>query len=88
MVEIATVVAQTDAPADRSWKTIDARELPPPQPLQETLEQLVELDSQTMLVQLNDRAPQHLFPKLTDRGYAYDTVDVEECVVTAIWTPQ
>lgn len=88
MVEIANVIAETDAPADSSWDTIDARELPPPQPLQKTLERVVELDSVTVLVQLNDRAPQHLYPELTDRGYEYETVDAADCVVTAIWTAQ
>ena len=88
MVEIADVVAATDAPSERPVETIDARELPPPQPLQKTLELLVDLDTDTVLVQLNDRAPQHLFPRLTDRGYAYETVATEECVVTVVWTAQ
>lgn len=88
MVDVPQVLTETDAPHDRSWETIDARELPPPEPLQRTLERLVDLESETVLVQLNDRAPRHLFPKLTDRGYTYETVDVEECVVTAIWTGQ
>ncbi|MFD1643188.1 DUF2249 domain-containing protein [Halohasta litorea] len=88
MVEIDSVLAETDAPSESPRETIDARELPPPQPLQKTLERLVELGSETVLVQLNDRAPQHLFPELTDRGYDYETVEVKECVVTAIWTAQ
>ncbi|MDX1747446.1 MAG: DUF2249 domain-containing protein, partial [Halobacteriales archaeon] len=60
-------------------------ELPPPQPLQNTLERLTELDTGTILVQLNDRAPQHLYPKLTDRGYEYETVEIDGVVVTVIW---
>jgi uncharacterized protein (DUF2249 family) len=67
--------------------TLDVRELPPPQPLQTTLERLSELDDDTVLVQLNDRAPQHLYPKLDDRGYAYETVESDGAVVTAIWRP-
>jgi len=88
MVETTELLAGTDAPRDRSHETLDARELPPPQPLQKTLELLPDLDAETVLVQLNDRAPQHLYPKLTDRGYAYETVDTEECVVTVIWDDQ
>lgn len=79
-------LAETDAPTDRPRKVIDARELPPPQPLKRTLELLTELDDETVLVQLNDRAPQHLYSKLEDRGYRYDTVG-DDPVVTAVWAP-
>jgi TusA-related sulfurtransferase len=79
------VVVETDAPADWPREHIDARELPPPQPLQRTLERLAELDDETVLVQSNDRAPQHLYPKLEDRGYVYDTVEDEDVVRTVIW---
>ena len=71
-----------------------------PQPLTRTLERLAELDDETVLVQLNDRAPQHLYPKLADRGYQYDTQELPapledalepasggDPVVTAIWKP-
>lgn len=77
-------LAATDAPADRPQETLDVRELPPPEPLRRTLERLAELD-ETVLVQRNDRAPQHLYPKLADRGYEYDTVETDEAVVTVIW---
>lgn len=79
------VLAETGAPTDRPVETLDARELPPPQPLTNTLERLAELDEGTVLVQLNDRAPQHLYPKLTDRGYEFETVQTDEAVVTAVW---
>lgn len=85
MVEIADLVTGTAAPSDAPWETLDARDLPPPQPLQNTLERLVELDAETVLIQLNDRAPHHLYPKLTDRGYEYETVETDEVVMTAIW---
>ncbi len=75
----------TDAPADRPTETMDVRTAPPPEPLRRTLERLAELDDRTVLVQLNDRAPQHLFPRLDDRGYRYETVDADDAVVTAIW---
>jgi len=77
----------TAAPADRPVETLDTRELPPPQPLQRTLELLAELPEETVLVQLSDRTPRHLFPKLADRGYERDTVEREDAVVTAIWRP-
>ncbi|QLD91295.1 DUF2249 domain-containing protein [Natronomonas salina] len=63
----------------------DARELPPPEPLTQTLERLPELDAETVLVQLNDREPKLLYPKLDDRGYEYDTVEVDAGVVTVVW---
>jgi uncharacterized protein (DUF2249 family) len=67
---------------------LDARELPPPQPLQRTLERLAELESETVLVQLNDRAPQHLYPKLEERGYAYETVERDDVVRTVVWATE
>ncbi|WP_255151250.1 DUF2249 domain-containing protein [Halorarius halobius] len=77
--------AGTDAPGDRPVEHLDARELPPPEPLRRSLERLAELDDETVLVQVNDRVPQHLFPKLDERGYRHDTVETEEGVVTAVW---
>lgn len=82
-----TVLDGTAAPVDRPTETLDVRELGPPEPLTETLESLVSLPDETMLVQRNDRVPQFLFPKLDDRGYEYDTVEVGDEVVTAIWKP-
>jgi uncharacterized protein (DUF2249 family) len=78
-------LAETDAPTDRPRETLDARDLPPPRPLKDTLERLADLDESVVLVQLNDRRPQHLYPRLEDRRYEYETVDAEEAVVTAVW---
>lgn len=78
-------VGRTGAPTDRPRQTLDVRELGPPKPLTETLETLVELDEQVVLVQVNDRAPQHLYPKLADRGYEFETVTDDGGVLTAIW---
>ncbi|WP_137284439.1 DUF2249 domain-containing protein [Halorussus salinisoli] len=78
-------VERTDAPADRSREVLDVREFGPPKPLTETLETLADLADGTVLVQVNDRAPQHLYPKLTDRGYEFETVTDEDAVLTAIW---
>lgn len=84
MDALDSVLTDTEAPTDRPVERMDARDLPPPQPLRNTLERLVELDDSEVLIQLNDRAPQHLYPKLEDRGYRYETVEGEP-VVTVIW---
>jgi len=80
-----TAIEATDAPADRPTETLDVADLGPPEPLRRTLELLGELSDETVLVQRNDRVPQFLFPKLDDRGYAYDAVETDDGVVTAIW---
>ncbi|MGK2229977.1 MAG: TusA-related sulfurtransferase [Methanobacteriota archaeon] len=74
-------------PEDAPFERIDAVELPPPEPLTKTLETLAELDDRTVLVQSNDRAPQHLYPKLEERGYDYVTHDESDRTVTVIWKP-
>lgn len=78
----------TDAPADAPVETLDVRSLGPPEPLRRTLETLADLEEETVLLQYNDRAPQHLYPKLDDRGYAYETVEARDRTTTAIWTPR
>ena len=84
-MDATSALERTAAPADRPRKVLDARRLPPPQPLQRTIERLGELDDDVVLLQRNDRAPQHLYPLLDDRGYTYETVDADGEVVTAIW---
>lgn len=88
MATAENFVTETNAPADRPREVLDARDLPPPQPLQNTLERLVQLDDEVVLVQLNDRAPQHLYPQLADRGYEYDTLETDLAVITVIWRLQ
>jgi TusA-related sulfurtransferase len=78
-------IEATAAPSEWPHERLDASELPPPEPLTETLERLTEMDDECVLVQVNDRAPQHLYPKLDDRGWCYDTVETAEGVLTAIW---
>jgi hypothetical protein len=77
-------IDRTDAPTDRLQEVLDVRELGPPKPLTETLETLPEL-GEAVLVQVNDWKPQHLYPKLADRGYAFETVTDDGVVLTAIW---
>lgn len=76
--------ADSAVPTDRPCQYLDVRELPPPEPLQQTLERVEALD-EPVLVQLNDRVPQHLYPRLEKRGYQYQTINDGEIVVTAIW---
>jgi len=80
-----TALERTDAPTDRPIETLDVRSLGPPEPLRQTLELLADLPDETVLVQRNDRAPQFLYPKLDDRGYAHETIETDDAVVTAIW---
>lgn len=74
-------------PTDRDPTVIDVSTAPPPKPLTRTLRELAALGDDEILVQLNDREPKHLFPKLDERGAAYASVDRDETVVTAIWFP-
>ena len=83
----ASVVDRTAAPADRPQTVLDVRSLGPPEPLAETLELLADCPDETVLVQRNDRVPQFLFPKLDQRGYEYETLELEREVVTVIWAP-
>lgn len=85
METVEPYLSRVDGAPDQPYETLDARELPPPKPLRNTLETLAELDDSVSLVQLNDRRPQHLYPKLADRGYRYETLDDEKAVVTVIW---
>jgi uncharacterized protein (DUF2249 family) len=78
-------IAATDAPSDAPVETLDVRSLGPPHPLRQTLETLADLPDGTVLVQHNDRAPQHLYPKLEDRGYAYETIEESDVTITVIW---
>ena len=75
----------TDAPDDAPTRELDVRSLGPPKPMTETLETLAELDDGEVVVQFNDRAPEFLYPKLEDRGFAYDTVENDDATVTTIW---
>jgi uncharacterized protein (DUF2249 family) len=81
-----TAVLDSEAVPERSdHQSLDVRELPPPKPLQETLDALVDLEA-AVLIQINDRRPQHLFPKLDERGFEYESIG-DDPVYTAIWTP-
>jgi uncharacterized protein (DUF2249 family) len=85
MAPYTELVARTDAPTDGHREILDASDLPPPEPLRQTLNALATADPGTVLVQVNDRAPQHLYPKLEDRGYQFETRETDAGVVTVIW---
>jgi uncharacterized protein (DUF2249 family) len=84
MSGVETLLAETNAPSTTISDVLDVRDLPPPEPLKLTLETLADLD-EGVFVQINDRVPQHLFPRLDDRGFDYETVERDDRVVTAIW---
>jgi len=84
MSSVESILAETDAPTSHVHEVLDVRDLPPPEPLKQTLETLTDLDD-GVLVQVNDRVPQHLFPRLDDRGFDYEAVERDDRVVTAIW---
>lgn len=81
---VDTLLTETTAPSTTVHERLDVRDLPPPEPLQLTLETLADLDD-AVVVQVNDRIPRHLFPQLDDRGFAYEVLDRGDPVVTAIW---
>lgn len=85
MPQYREILRDVGAPLDRPVEELDARDLPPPEPLQRSLERLAELDDRTVLVQYNDRIPRHLFPKLDDRGYTYVAEKEGGVAVTAVW---
>jgi hypothetical protein len=80
-------LAAAGVPTDREREHLDVADLPPPKPLTETLERLADLPDDAVLVQSNDRVPQHLFPKLEDRGFEHESIETDDGVLTAIWTP-
>jgi len=84
-MDATDALRSTDAPDDAPTRELDVRAMGPPKPLTETLETLAEIDDGEVVVQFNDRAPQMLYPKLEDRGFAYDTVENDEVTVTTIW---
>ena len=77
-----------DAPTDTTVEELDVRDLPPPEPMTATFEHLEALPDGTVLLQVNDRAPKFIYPKLAERGYAHETVETTEAVYTAIWAAE
>lgn len=59
---------------------IDVRDLDPPEPMVRTLDALSRLPRGKTLVQLNERVPQFLLPKLQQRGFVYEIREQPELV--------
>jgi uncharacterized protein (DUF2249 family) len=85
-MDVADLLEGESVPTASDPTVVDVRDLPPPEPLQETLGTLERMDSEGLLVQVNDRTPQHLFPMLEERGYEYESTGTEPAY-TAIWEP-
>ena len=84
--ELAALI-DAGVPETLASEHLDVADLPPPEPLVETLERVEALPDDGVLVQRNDREPQHLFPKLEDRGYTWESVERDDgTVLTAIWS--
>jgi hypothetical protein len=84
-VNLDDLLEASDAPDTHSVVELDVRTLGPPKPLRKTLEASADLTGEEVLVQYNDRTPQHLYPKLEDRGLTYETVETADVTVTLVW---
>ena len=51
---------------------LDVRGLEPPEPMERTLAALEALDADATLVQINERVPRFLLPKLEERGFTHE----------------
>lgn len=91
-----TRAASTDEPqpaaattlfdADESSVVLDVRGLEPPLPLMRTLAALESLPADKVLVQVNARVPQLLFPMLAERGFACEVDESRaDVVIVRIW---
>ncbi|MEO8564531.1 MAG: DUF2249 domain-containing protein [bacterium] len=79
-------VASVDSPGDDTTRWLDVRGLEPPEPLMRTLAALETLPNGHVLVQLNSRVPQLLFPMLAERGFACEVDESRADVVSVrIW---
>ncbi|MEP6991340.1 MAG: DUF2249 domain-containing protein [bacterium] len=79
-------VAVVDSPADDTTSWLDVRGLEPPEPLMRTLAALETLPDGHVLVQVNSRVPQLLFPMLAERGFACEVDESRaDAVSVRIW---
>ena len=86
MDEPEAVGAAALVDVDESSLVLDVRGLEPPEPLMRTLAALESLPADMVLVQVNSRVPQLLFPMLAERGFACEVDDSRADVVTVkIW---
>ncbi|MGB9736648.1 MAG: DUF2249 domain-containing protein [bacterium] len=57
---------------------VDVRGLEPPQPMALILETLAKLDPSKTLVVQHERVPMFLYPKLDEKGYIYETHEIDQ----------
>jgi len=82
----APAAAPVATPTDDKTTWLDVRGLDPPEPLLRTLGALETLPPDHVLVQVNSRVPQLLFPMLVERGFACDVDDSQaDQVLVRIW---
>jgi len=62
----------SDLPDDGDMVILDVRGLEPPEPMMRTLEALAALPPGKTLLQINQRVPQFLLPKIRERGFTYE----------------
>ncbi len=65
---------------------LDVKGLEPPQPMALILETIAKLDPSKTLVVLHERVPVFLYAKLDERGYKYETQEIDEHNVRLIIT--
>lgn len=84
---VAHPVASADRPPpddvcdEAGCVTIDVRGLEPPEPMIRTLQALEALPSGQTLVQINERIPRFLLPKLEERGFEHEVHYAEDGTV-------
>lgn len=57
---------------------LDVRGLEPPQPMAMILETMAKLDPSKILVVRHERVPMFLYPKLEEKGYTYETHQIDK----------
>lgn len=77
----AAAPAAVPVPEDAPLVVIDVRGMEPPEPMVRTLAALEELPHGKTLLQINERVPQFLLPRLEELGFTYKIVEQAEGVV-------
>ena len=80
----AVAGARAAASADGDMGVLDVRGLEPPEPMVQILERLDTLRPGQRLVVLHERRPMLLYPQLDERGFLYDTEEVEPGLVRIV----
>ncbi|MCL5879126.1 MAG: DUF2249 domain-containing protein [Deltaproteobacteria bacterium] len=67
---------------------LDVRGLEPPGPMAMILETMAKLDPSKRLVVQHERVPMFLYPKLDEKGYTYETQEIDQRNVKLIIKPK